>query len=46
MALIQPSLLGVQLLLKGGFYYFGAISLGDIDMTDSFFRVDFRTVKI
>ena len=35
------SLAGVQLLIEGDFYKFGATPLGDIDTIDSIFRTDF-----
>ena len=36
-ATIEFSVDEVWLLIENGFYYFGAISLGDIDMIDWFF---------
>ena len=35
-----------QLLFKAAFINVGVIPLGDIDTVDSFFRTDYRIVKI
>ena len=45
-ATINFSLSGVQLLIEGGFYYFGATLLGDTDTIDSIFGTNFQILKI
>ena len=39
------NLAGVQLLIKGGFYYFGVTPLGDIGTIDSFFTIKIQDLN-